>query len=156
MGEGLIMTVPIAINSVREQIREAVKLSLGTVCTALNTTDPWNKFNTASAFPLAKAVYDTSTLLAEYIGHRDMRQDTLFVEVAPWCTETNYELATSVVLETYRPLLNTAVVQGYMDASYRDFLGKITLTTAELIGTSLPNPYAVIRFTLTVDYALVS
>lgn len=148
------MPVPSTINSVREQVREAVKLSIATVCTALPTSTAWNTITDAAKFPLAKAVYALSGLQQEYIGNRDMRTDTLYVEVAPYCTASDYELATSRILESYYPLFRTDLVRGYMDPSYAPKLGKISMGEVGMISTSLVNPYAVVRFTLTVQYAL--
>lgn len=148
------MPVPSTVNSIREQIREAVKLSLSSVCTPLATVAKWSSINDKTKYPLVKAVYADSSLLQEFIGSRDMREDTLFVEVAPWCVDADYELKTSVIAETYRPYFNTLVIQELMDPAYAPFCGKISVTGINILGTDLTNPYAVVRFTLSVNYMI--
>lgn len=146
------MPVPSTVNSIREQIREAVKLSLAPVSTPLATVAKWSSVTDKTKYPLVKAVYSASSLLQEFIGSRDMREDTLFVEVAPWCVDADYEIKTSVIAETYRPYFSTLAIQELMDPAYAPFCGKISVNAIDILGTDLTNPYAVVRFTLSVGY----
>jgi len=148
------MPVPLTVDSIREQIREAIKLNLQAVGTPINTTAGWNSISTEADYPLIKAVYATSNLLAEYMGSKDMRDDIMYVEVAPWCIDADYELITSKIMETYRPYFQTPAVQASMDPTYAPKLGKISVTEIALIGTDLNNPFAVVRFTLRVSYMI--
>lgn len=150
------MGVPSTVDSVREQIKEAVKLVAGTYGTVLNLSDPWSKITDSTKYPVFKAYYGVSNIDQQYMGNLDSVNDELFVQIATWCSETDYELKTSKAIESFRKAFDTDTVREQMYTAYKSKLGKIKPLKAELVSTNMANPYAVVQFTLSVTYFLDS
>lgn len=150
------MGVPSTVDSVREQIKEAVKLVADTYGTVLLLADSWSKYSDKAKYPVFKAFYGLSNLDSRYFNNLDSVTDELFIQIAPWCSETDYEIETSKVIESFRKSFDTDTVRAQMYSTYQSKLGKITPIKAELINSNIANPYAVVQFTLSVTYFLDS
>jgi hypothetical protein len=150
------MSVPSAINSTRQQIVEAVKLSLAGVATFIDLPDSWGLHNKESEYPLGKVYAGTSTLSAQYIGHTDIREDDLILVVCPWCDKTDFELKTSLVMETFAPLMNVEKVREQMYSTYQGNLANITLNSIEILETNIANPYASVKLSYKMKYKITT
>lgn len=148
------MSVPSTITSIRQQIVEGAKLALASECTFLSIWSDWGANKTESAYPLGKCYMGASSLVTEYIGRIDVREDDLVIVVAPWCVASTFELETSKVIESFAPLLNTEVVRAQMNSAYQPALAKITLNTIEVMETDLVNPCASVKLSYKVRYKI--
>jgi len=149
------VTVPSTVTSIREQIVEAVKLSIGANGKCLAISQPWGIYSTSTDYPLVKAWMSTSVLSAEYFGTRDIREDDLNIMVVPLCDELDFPLLTSKVIESFRPYFNTETVRGFMYSTYADSLTKLTMQQAEVIQLDTNKPYAGVKFTIKAKYQIV-
>lgn len=143
-----------SVTTMRQQIVEGAKFSLATACNFLLISDSWGLHTDSTKYPLAKCYIGTSTLYAEYLGKKDIREDEFILTVAPWCSAIDFETETSKIIESFAPLLNTASVRACMYPSYGDRLEKITFSQAEMMNTDLNNPYAFVKFTYKVRYSI--
>lgn len=149
------MTVPSTVNSIREQIVEAVKLSIGSNAKCIAISQPYGMYSSSSDYPLVKAWMSNSVLSAEYMALRDIREDDLNVIVVPLCDEFDFPLLTSKIIESYKPYFNTETVRGYMDSGYSGNLAKLTIQQAEVIQTDLAKPYAGVKFSIKAKYQII-
>lgn len=151
------MAVPETVDSIREQIKEATKLVMqANGATILAINDPWSKYTSEDNFPVCKAYCGNSVLSSQVMGSRDICNDEMFVQVAPFCRESDYELACSKVIETFHSFFNTDTVKTQMDSAYQSALNRIVLTGANLVNTNIANPYAIVEFKATINYTIKS
>lgn len=151
------MAVPETVDSVREQIKEATKLVLSANgVTVLNINDPWSKYTAETDYPVCKAYCGNSAMSAQTFGSRDILNDEMFVQVAPFCKESDYEIACSKVIEEFRAYFNTETIRAQMDTAYQTKLNKVVPFSAELVNTNTACSYAVVQFKLTINYTLPS
>lgn len=149
------MGVPITVDSVREQIKEAFKLSISTVGTGLTIADAWTKYDSdQTKFPLFKVLYGLSNLLVQQIGRLDIFEDELNIWVAPLCTIDDCEIKTSKVIESFRMLFNIETVRALMHPNYQNRLQFIKINQAQLMQTETSNPAMVVQFKLIVRYSV--
>jgi hypothetical protein len=149
------MTVPSTVDSIREQIVEAVKLSIGSHGKCIAISQPWGIYSTSNDYPLVKVWMSTSVLSAEYMGTRDIREDDLNIMVVPLCDELDFPLLTSKVIESFRPYFNTETVRGFLYPTYSDSLAKLTMQQAEVVQLDTNKPYAGVQFTIKAKYQIV-
>jgi hypothetical protein len=150
-----VSVVPSTVDSIREQIVEAVKLSIGSHGKCIAISQPWGIYSTSTDYPLVKAWMTTSVLSAEYMGTRDIREDDLNIMVVPLCDELDFPLLTSKIIESFRPYFNTETVRGFMHATYSESLAKLTVQQAEVVQTDIAKPYAGVKFLIKAKYQVI-
>lgn len=150
-----VSVVPSTIDSIREQIVEAVKLSIGPNGNCIAISQPYGIYSSSSDYPLVKVWMANSILSAEYFAQRDIREDDLNVMVVPLCDESDFPLMTSKIIESFRPYFNTEVVRAFMDSGYSGNLAKLTMQQAEVVQTDLAKPYAGVKFSIKAKYQVI-
>lgn len=150
-------TVPSTVDNVREQIKEAIKLSLlasGPVVTVLPLATDWGAYTASTSYPLAKVFAGKSELAGEYMGKRDRMRDQVTVVIAPYCTDADWELAVSKMITGAIAAFDTEAVRSYMDPTYSPSLYKVQRVLSEPVETSLANPRGAVQITLQVEYSV--
>jgi len=150
-----VSTVPSTVDSIREQIVEAVKLSIGANGKCIAISQPYGIYSSSSDYPLVKCWMANSVLSAEYFATRDIREDDLNIMVVPLCDESDFPLLTSKVVESFRPFFNTETVRQYMHSNYSGNLAKLTMQQAEVVQTDLAKPYAGVKFSIKAKYQVI-
>ena len=148
-------TVPSTVDSIREQIVEAVKLSIGANGKCIAISQPYGIYSSSSDYPLVKCWMANSVLSAEYFATRDIREDDLNIMVVPLCDESDFPLLTSKIIESFRPFFNTETVRQYMHSNYSGNLAKLTMQQAEVVQTDLAKPYAGVKFSIKAKYQVI-
>lgn len=151
--------VPSTVDSIREQIKEAIKLKFESTSLykVLGINDEWNKYTTFTN-NLIKVFYnnDPSVRVTDYFSKKTSRADQIHLVILPKTNNSNYELITSKVIESIPQLINRDVITPFMDISYRDKLINIQCGDI-LMGTSdgnISNNIIYIEAKLTVTYIL--
>ena len=148
------MPVPSTVDSIRQQIVEAVKLSLDTVGTIISINANYGQYNDSTKYPLFKAWMGASQSQDLRINSTAIRTDELKVVMVPWCNESTFELATSKIIETASTLLNANTVKSYMYSTYQSKFGDLVFQSAELSQSDLPSPYAYVILTYQAKYKI--
>jgi hypothetical protein len=149
------MAVPISVDDIREQAKEAIKLSLldsGDVVNVLGLFTDWNKFNDETEYPVAKVLAGRSVTSSKYMGKSDMNTDVVKVVIAPYCTESDVELKCSKIITGTRTAFGTERIRSFMDSSYRMYLGEVNRIEANPLDTDLVNPKGMVEITLSITY----
>jgi hypothetical protein len=148
------MPVPNTVDSIRQQIVDAVKLSLDTVGTILSINANYGQYNDSTKYPLFKVWMQNSSQESLRIRSIAIRADELKIAMVPWCKEDDFELSTSKIIESASSLLNAQTIKSYMYSSYQSQFEDLIFQSAELANTDLPKPYAYVVLTYTAKYRI--
>ena len=148
------MPVPSTVDSVRQQIVEAVKLSLDTTCTILPINGNYGQYSISTDYPLAKVWMGNSLEQMLKIRSLAIRSDELHIVIVPYCVESDFELKTSKVIETYTPLFNAQAIKSLMYSTYQNQFSDLIFNRAEVLQTDIQNPYAYVHFVFTAKYQI--
>lgn len=147
------------ITSIREQIRLAIRLALVDLydCTELDTSVEYSNYMREDEYPLCKAFFGEQTPPPQRLSSGvDVVQDSILVQIVPWCGDSDYELLTSQIVEGAWKYFSRDIVREYMADAYQTYLDLIEPQFSRITATRLTRPFAAVTFTLKVKYRIAS